>query len=125
MKLGVVFGVLVTLALSICPARKAVGEIGHVTGCSTCSLAQVTAQRDNATVVASGGGVGVTVVDQVLHKAVSGCSSLCAVLHHVEDGLVGVVGVELCASVRLHEAGVGDATVRLGDLDFGASVGLE
>jgi hypothetical protein len=39
--------------------------------------------------------------------------------------LVGVVGVEFGTSVRLHEAGVGDATVGGGHLDFGAAVGLD
>ena len=111
MKLGILFGVLVALALSICPARQAVGKIGDVAGCRTCSFAQVTAQRDDAAVVTSGGSVGVAIVDQVLHEAIAGCSSLCAVLHHVEDGLVGVVGIELCAAVRLHETWVGNATV--------------
>lgn len=111
MRLGVVLGVLVALALSICPARQAVGKIGDVAGCRTCSFAQVTAQRDDAAVVTSGGSVGVAIVDQVLHEAIAGCSSLCAVLHHVEDGLVGVVGIELCAAVRLHETWVGNATV--------------
>ena len=111
MKLGILFGVLVALALSICPAGQTVGEIGDITGGRACGFAQVATQRNDTAVVASGGGVGVAVVDEVLHEAIAGCSSLCAVLHHVEDGLVGVVGIELCAAVRLHETWVGNATV--------------
>jgi len=124
MKLGILFGVLVALALSICPASQTVGEIGDIASCRACSFAQVATQRDNAAVVASGGGVGVAVVDEVLHEAVAGCGSLCAVLHHVVNGLVGVVGVEFGTSVRLHETGVGDAAVGGGHLDFGAAVSL-
>jgi hypothetical protein len=115
----------VALALSKRPARQTVGEIGNVAGSGACCFAQVATQGLDTAVVSSGGGVGVAVVDQVLHEAVAGRSSLCAVLHHVPDGLVGVVGVEFCASVRLHETGVGDATVGGGHLDFGAAVGLE
>lgn len=124
MKLGILFGVLVALALSICPAGQTVGEIGDITGGRACGFAQVATQRNDTAVVASGGGVGVAVVDEVLHEAVAGCGSLCAVLHHVVDGLVGVVGVEFGTSVRLHETGVGNATVGGGHLDFGAAVSL-
>ena len=123
-ELGVLLRVFVALALSICPAGETVGEIGDVTGSRACGFAQVATERNDTAVVASGGGVGVAVVDEVLHEAVAGCGALRAVLHHVVDGLVGVVGVEFGTSVRLHETGVGDAAVGGGHLDFGAAVSL-
>lgn len=113
------------LGLGICPAGQAVGKIGNIAGCRACGLTQVATQRYDTAVVTSRGAVGIAIVDEVLHEAVTGCSSLCAVLHHVVDGLVGVMRVEFGTSVRLHEAGVGDATVGGGHLDFGAAVGLD
>ena len=90
-QLRALLGVFVALALSICPACQAVCEVGDIAGCRACSFTQVATQRDGTAVVASGGGVGVAVVDEVLCEAVAGCGSLCAVLYHVVDGLVGVV----------------------------------
>lgn len=78
------------LGLSISPACQPVGKVGDVAGCGACSLTQVAAERNNATVVASGGLVGVAIVDQILRKTVTGGGSLRAVLDHVEDRLVGV-----------------------------------
>lgn len=116
--------VLVTLGCGVGPASQPVRDIRNVTSCCAGRLAEVSGQRDQATVVASRRAVRVLIVVQVLHEAVAVARALHTVLHHVGDRLVGVVRVERGAVVGLHEAGVDDASVRLGLVHFRAAVGL-
>jgi len=116
--------ILMTLRSSIRPPGQPVRNITHIATRRARRRAQIPIHRLDAAVVAARGFVGVRVVVQVLHQAVAVARALHAVLDHVPDGLVGVLGVVLDAFVRLHYAGVVDAGVGFGCADFGAAVGL-
>lgn len=109
---------------SIRPPRQPIRNIAHIASRRARRGAQVPVQRLDAAVVAAGGRVGVRVVVQVHDHAVAVLCALHAVLHHVPDGLVGVVRVVFGAAVRLHQAGVLHAAGRGCCFYFGAAVGL-
>jgi hypothetical protein len=109
---------------SIRPACQPVRNVTHIASRGARRGAQITVQGLDAAVVASGGGVGVRVVVQVRDQAVAVAGALDAVLDHVPDRLVGVVGVVFDSFVGLHDAGVLDTAVGGGGFYFGAAVGL-
>lgn len=109
---------------SIRPPRQPIRNIAHIASRRARRGAQVPVQRLDAAVVAAGGRVGVRVVVQVHDHAVAVLCALHAVLHHVPDGLVGVVRVVFGAAVRLHQAGVLHAAGGGGGFYFGTAVGL-
>lgn len=116
--------VFVALGFGVDPACQPVGQVTNVASCRTSRLAQVAAQRLDAAVVAARSGVGIAVVDQILHQTITIASALCTVLDHIVDGLVVVLGVVFGSLVGLHQAWVVDTTVRCCGLDFRAAVGL-
>jgi hypothetical protein len=116
--------ILMTSASRIRPPRQPIRNIAHITTGRARGSAQIPIHGLNAAVVASGSGVSIRVVVQVRHQAVAVPRALDAVLDHVPDGLVGVVGVEFGAFVRLHDAWVVHAAGGGGGFYFGAAVGL-
>jgi hypothetical protein len=107
------------------PPRQPIRDVAHIATGRACRSTQIAIHGLDAAVVASGGGVSVRVVVQVVYQAVTVAGALDAVLDHVPDRLVGVVGVELDTLVGLHDAWVVHAAGGGGGFYFGAAVGLK
>lgn len=93
------------------PTRQPIRQVRNIARRSTSRFTQVPRLGNVATVVTTCGGIGAVVVIEILHEAVAFGGALGAVLDHVVDGLVGVLGVEVGAVVGLHKTWVGDAVV--------------